>query len=105
VSASVIGIDGPRLLSEQCATCIFHPGNLMHLMPGRLKQLSGETLRDDSFIPCHETLEYGPREWPERAVCRGWWDAYHDQSNWARIMLIIFGKFVEVPPPPKEEEC
>ncbi|MDZ5447709.1 hypothetical protein U2F26_34240 [Micromonospora sp. 4G57] len=34
-----------RLLSRQCATCIFAPGNRMHLSAGRLRDLVTETRR------------------------------------------------------------
>lgn len=62
---------GVRVMREQCATCIFRPGNLMHLLPGRVKDMVDGALRDDSAIVCHDTLEGA-----YQAVCRGFWDKY-----------------------------
>ncbi|GLI03699.1 hypothetical protein [Phytohabitans aurantiacus] len=50
-----------RLLSRQCATCIFKPGNLMHLQEGRLKDLVSETRATEGFIVCHSTLPHYPK--------------------------------------------
>ena len=60
-----------HVLSEKCATCIFRPGNLMHLRPGRVKEMVEETKRNKSCIICHETLgtKHG-------AVCRGFYDKH-----------------------------
>lgn len=68
-----------RVKKEQCETCIFRPGNPMHLEPRRLKQLIEETKAADSFITCHETLDIWNEEAPERegeleAACRGYLD-------------------------------
>lgn len=59
--------------AERCPSCVFRPGNLMHLGPGRLASLIADNVRADSALTCHETLD----DWPgERApaVCRGFWD-------------------------------
>lgn len=58
---------------EMCATCVFRPGNLMELRPGRLKELVDVAVRDESAIICHETLEV------DRAVCRGFFDRHKTQ--------------------------
>lgn len=76
---------GLRVCSHLCATCVFHPGNLMHLRPGRLRGMIRESLAADSGIPCHKTL-YG-----ERAVCRGFYDRYADAT-----LLCRFGGIVGV---------
>lgn len=65
---------GVRVMAEQCATCIFRPGNLMHLRPGRLRDLLAEAEAADSCIVCHETLED-----ELQAVCRGQYDALQTQ--------------------------
>lgn len=65
-----------RLLSEPCLTCIFRPGNKMHLNPGRVAAMVGQAHADESFIVCHKTL---PGEAPPRfrpAVCRGFYDRF-----------------------------
>lgn len=49
----------PQLLAEKCSTCVFRPGNLMHLRPGRLKALIETNLAADAALICHMTLRYG----------------------------------------------
>lgn len=89
----------PRLLSEQCATCIFRPGNPMHLRPGRLKAMCEGVLREGSQgVICHDTLSYGPHPDFGGALCRGFYDAYGDRSNFIRVMGRL-GGFTEVDPP------
>jgi hypothetical protein len=39
-----------RLLSAKCSTCVFRPGNLMLLEPGRLAALVADACRAGSFI-------------------------------------------------------
>lgn len=57
---------GVHVLREKCSTCIFRPGNLMELRPGRLADLVAETRRHDTNVVCHQTLD------AERAAfCRG----------------------------------
>jgi len=51
-------LDKTRLLTRQCDTCVFRPGNLMHLGPGRLHDPVGEATRQQSFVVCHKTLPY-----------------------------------------------
>lgn len=86
----------PRLLAAMCGTCVFRPGNLMHLRPGRLADLVRTTLARDSFIVCHSTLPglapagYAP------AICRGFADRY--STNALRVMGRLRA-FVEVTPP------
>ncbi|MET7399614.1 hypothetical protein ABZS66_39635 [Dactylosporangium sp. NPDC005572] len=85
-----------RLLARQCGTCIFRPGNRMHLAPGRLKQMVDEALIEGSFVICHATLPYGKHPDAQPAICRGFADRYR---TW-RMQAIerLFG-FIEVPPP------
>lgn len=89
-----------HVLSERCSTCIFRPGNLMHLEPGRVKNLVDRNLADGSAITCHQTLPYsGIDALP--AVCRGYADAYGPQLFWWRLAHVL-GTLVEDPPPSKE---
>ena len=60
-----------HVVSEQCSTCIFRPGNLMMLEPGRVKDMVDQTVAADSAITCHSTLGTD-----QNAVCRGFFDAY-----------------------------
>jgi len=67
--------DGKIHVCEQlCATCVFRPGNLMRLQPGRLALMVAEAKANDSAIICHSTLY---REDNDNAVCRGFYDRHH----------------------------
>lgn len=59
-----------HVLREKCPTCIFRPGNLMDLSPGRVKQMVKQAVKANSCIVCHSTL--GGRQ----AVCRGFFDQF-----------------------------
>ena len=75
-----------HVMKRQCDTCIFRPGNLMHLEPGRVEQMVEEAT-PDGCIPCHKTT-HGAKE--QEAVCRGFYDKHR---TWvlqlARQMNII----------------
>ena len=92
-----------RLLAEKCSTCIFRPGNLMHLQPGRRDQMSAEAIAEDGWITCHATLPYGQHPDAEPAVCRGFWDVHRNDSFFTRFAAYT-GHFVEVPQPGKDQE-
>lgn len=65
-------VDGRfRVCAEKCETCLFRPGNLMHLQPGRLADMVREATVGDSTIVCHKTLLE-----PEQAACRGFFDRH-----------------------------
>ncbi len=80
-----------QVLAEQCATCIFRPGNLMRLRPGRVRGMVAECTRTQGYIPCHETMEYDDEdedgESPSATgpVCRGFYDAHGEVSQLVRI--------------------
>lgn len=57
-----------HILAAKCSTCIYRPGNLMRLEPGRRESMEAEAVKGSGVIPCHKTL--GGRE----AVCRGYFD-------------------------------
>lgn len=80
--------DGLAVMAEQCATCIFRPGNPMHLNPGRVTSMVQDCRRNDSHVICHETINpTADEEWGNdsgarpmadgEAVCRGFIDAGH----------------------------
>ncbi|MGC4885757.1 hypothetical protein [Micromonospora sp. DT227] len=85
-----------RLLSRQCDTCIFAPGNKMHLSAGRLRDLVAETRRRQTFIVCHNTLPHYLYPDAEPAICRGFADRYQTQA--LQLIERLWG-FVEVEPP------
>ncbi|WP_327007630.1 hypothetical protein OHA72_10365 [Dactylosporangium sp. NBC_01737] len=85
-----------RLLARQCDTCIFHPGNRMHLTTGRLKAIVTDAVADGSYVICHDTLPYGNHPEVKPAVCRGFYDRYR---TWRlQVIAELFG-FVDVEPP------
>jgi hypothetical protein len=57
-----------------CDTCIFRPGNLMDLEPGRVEWLVKGATEAESCIPCHKTT-YGEDPRGE-AVCRGFYEKH-----------------------------
>jgi hypothetical protein len=85
-----------RRLSRQCDTCIFRPGNPMHLDPGGLKDIVDGSIDAGSYIICHETLPgMAPAE-VSPAICRGFHDRYTTSA--LRIMARLWG-FIDVEPP------
>lgn len=83
-----------HVVSEMCSTCVFRPGNLMTLQPGRLKGMVEGSIAGGAAITCHKTL-YGQAE--QEATCRGFFDRYADRVlalRLARDSAII----EEVPP-------
>ncbi len=85
-----------RLLADQCQTCIFRPGNPMHLDPGRLRELVTTALSQQSFVICHDTLPYGPHPDAAPAICRGFYDRY--TTTRLRVIAALFG-FLDCDPP------
>lgn len=67
-------IDGRvHVRKRQCSTCIFRPGNLMHLVEGRVDQMVADATAEQSCIPCHAHLHEGA---PIEPVCRGFFDRH-----------------------------
>lgn len=62
-----------HVCAEMCGTCIFRPGNLMQLEPGRVREMVDRARADDSAIICHSTLY---EEGVSNAVCRGFFDRW-----------------------------
>ncbi|MEV6401259.1 hypothetical protein AB0M39_41895 [Streptomyces sp. NPDC051907] len=67
-----------RLCARRCDTCIFRPGNLMHLQQGRVKQMVETCVKNEAHVTCHDTLVHNDRGLPG-AMCRGW--EQHPQSG------------------------
>lgn len=55
---------------KMCATCIFRPGNLMHLRPTRVAEMVEEAEEAQSAIICHDTLS------GKQAICRGFFNKH-----------------------------
>jgi hypothetical protein len=77
-----------------CSTCVFRPGNLMMLEPGRLAQMVEDAIESDSTIICHGTLD------GDNAACRGFFDRHATAPLQIAQRL---GLIVEVDPPGKED--
>lgn len=92
----------PRLLSEQCSTCIGRPGNKMDLRPGRVRQMVQACIQGGDGVACHQTLPYGGHPDFAPAYCRWIYDHYGDQINYFRIIMRL-GGFTEVDPPQDED--
>jgi hypothetical protein len=87
-----------RRLSRMCDTCIFRPGNLMHLNEGGLRDLVAQALRTQRYIVCHSTLPRMAPDGVKPAICRGFADRYTTQT--LEVIDTLFG-FDDVDPPPK----
>lgn len=86
-----------RLCSEMCGTCIFRPGNQMHLQRGRVAQMARDSRAKEGHIVCHTTLDTD-----EPAICRG----YADKADHGRSFALRLGHALktirEIDPPAKE---
>lgn len=60
---------------RMCSTCIFRPGNLMHLQEGRVEQMVEEATRDGGCIPCHKNLDN-----EGQAICNGFFTKHQTDS-------------------------
>ncbi|MEU4677932.1 hypothetical protein [Micromonospora sp. NPDC023737] len=85
-----------RLMSRQCDTCIFAPGNRMNLGPGRLRALVTQAREQGSYIVCHDTLPHYLYPQAKPAICRGFADRYRTRA--LQLIERLWG-FVEVDPP------
>ena len=94
---------GPQLLAEQCSTCIFRAGNPMYLRPGRMREVVMENRRRGTVLICHQTLSYGPHPEMGESVCRGYYDAYHDELQVIQVIERM-GGFALVHAPGHEPE-
>lgn len=56
-----------RQCADRCGTCIFRPGNLAGLAPGRLRQFVRDAIRDRGHIVCHSTVDT-----TAPAICAGY---------------------------------
>jgi hypothetical protein len=89
-----------RLMAAMCSTCVFRPRNPLALKPGRLRELVGAALAEESYIVCHSTLPGVAPQGFAPAICRGFVDRY--KTSALQVMGRLWG-FVKVGPPPKED--
>lgn len=91
-----------HVLADRCSTCVFRPGNLMSLQPGRLAQLARDNIAADSALTCHQTLPYATDYDAPPAVCRGFYDAYADQTLPLRLARAMDLITIDPLPTPKD---
>lgn len=91
-----------RLCATRCDTCIYRPGNLMRLSPGRVAQMTRDALANEGHIVCHSTLDE-----PLAAICRGFADHPRAQRSLALRIGTALGMLRLVDPPahPPAPDC
>ncbi len=92
----------PRVLDRKCDTCIFRPGNLMHLNDGTREDMVRDALAHGSWIVCHATLPDTGNPIGTQALCRGFWDVHARDSLGCRL-AVAFGGPVRVSPPDRHD--
>lgn len=81
------------VLNRKCSTCIFRPGNKMHLQEDRVARMVKECIEEDTVVPCHRTLN-GPR-----SICRGLWDLHRNDIFSLRLAQALGVIAFDDPPP------
>lgn len=88
------------MFSEKCSTCIFWPGNRMHLREGYLQDIIRENVERGALLTCHQTLPYGDAL-DEPTACHGFWSGYGLKTTAGIIARFAIG-IIFVNPPKKE---
>jgi len=88
--------DRVHVLDAQCETCVFRPGNLMHLSPERMREITVGNVRADTALPCHSTLY---RDDVEPAVCRGFFERYGNATLPLRLAQLLDRVTFDAVPP------
>lgn len=89
--------DPTKYLSKRCNTCIYtRNGELMHLRPGRVEEMTADTIARDTNVICHKSLNVSG-EYPWDVWCRG----SLDEKGPGQMMRIQerLGMLEEVDPP------
>ncbi|MFI6249026.1 hypothetical protein [Streptomyces sp. NPDC051016] len=91
-----------RQCADLCATCIYRPGNLAHLAPGRVKQLTQAAIAEETHIVCHDTLDA-----PAAAICAGFARHPVGAARCLALRLVRAGVLTLqlIVPPSKEIPC
>lgn len=78
----------------------------MDLNPGRVKDLVERSIKNQSCIPCHSTIEpdFAREEDVKPAICRGFWDSYRDQVQALEIGERLGVIEYDPVPTPREEQ-
>lgn len=90
-----------RVCEDLCTTCIFRPGNLMRLEPGRVQGMVQNAIANEGHIVCHSTIGTDAP-----AICAGF--ARHPVGS-ARSLALRCARAgllttVSIKPPGKEGE-
>lgn len=80
----------PMVAAARCSTCVFRPGNALDLHPGRLAQVIADNRARGTVLPCHLTTH---GQWPEPAMCRGYWDTYGAEAGTVQMVYRLGGHF------------
>lgn len=92
-----------HVMTEKCSTCVFRPGNLMHLGPGRLKGMADQVQATGIPFSCHQSLPYSEEAYRQHyngaALCAGAVENYGDSSAILQ-MAEAMGLIEEVAPYP-----
>lgn len=88
-----------HVCDQMCETCIFRPGNLMHLTEGRAEEMANEAIFNQSVIVCHKTLGNKPKQ---NAACRGFVDRFGKYV--AAIVLARQARVIQFIEPPTTED-
>ncbi len=97
----VVDPDGTlRVCADLCPTCIYRPGNLMNLEPGRVRQMTQDAIANEGHVVCHSTLGT-----PAPAICAGF--ERHPQGG-IRSLALRFAaagrlRIVRITPPTEGE--
>ena len=84
-----------KVYDQRCQTCVFWPGNRMHLNPGRLADLVKHNRAASAALECH-TSTHG--RMPQTVLCRGYLDAYGDETTSVQVYQRMGGEFETVTP-------
>ena len=73
-----------HVLADLCGSCIFKPHHRPVEGQRVAELIRGTRDEDGATVPCHQTL-YGQTE--QNAICRGWWDRFHDRDPILRMAV------------------
>ncbi|MGP3949636.1 hypothetical protein [Streptomyces sp. 7N604] len=83
-----------RLCTHRCETCIFHPGNPMHLEPSRVTDMVTRSRQAEGHVVCRKTLGT-----PSPVICRGFADGPDQGRSLALRLSRALGTLQKVTPP------
>jgi hypothetical protein len=92
-----------RVLTRQCATCIFRPGDPMQLGAERTLQVINHNLQAGALLTCHATLPYGDHPEFGPAVCAGFWSRHRNDVLAGRMAQLFLG-VLRVDPPGSRDQ-